>query len=397
MKVSIISCALVSTMTLLAQSQQPKTMLQESPNFVATRSGRYLVVELRSPHRVLSTSAATGGQSNQIRYLVNHQSMEPAGDMERHDKIVSMSEEEYQRSTARELGLDPEVTAVMGTAANMNYLGRKHMEFRDLTVDVFVTAGVEGNAMRPGDPGRWFETEKGMEYIRPNNGTINTILIINKPLTAGAQARAVVTMSEAKTAALMELAVPSRYSSHMATGTSTDQFIVAAPLDSTRKALRWAGPDTKLGEMIGNSVRSATEEALRWQNGLEPSYTRSITRALGRFGLTETELLARLRKALPEKNYELLTKNQLGVTMEPRLAAAAFAYAAVLDRIQYGTVPAELAGEMLRDQAAGVAAAVSRKPTDWADYWKQISAAPTDRLAPFVEALALGWKTRWEE
>lgn len=387
----------ILTTTVQGQPPRPKTVLQEAPAFTAVRAGRYLVIELHAPYRVLSTSAVTGGQSDRIRFLVNHQSMEPAGDMERHDKVVSMTEEEYHSTTARELGLDPAVTATMGTAANMNYLARKHLEFRDLAVDVFVTAGVEGNAMRPGDPGHWFETEKGMEYIRPNNGTINTILLINKPLTAGAQARAAVTMSEAKTAALTELAVPSRYSSHMATGTSTDQYIIAAPLDSSRKPLRWTGPDTKLGEMIGNAVRSATEEALRWQNGLEPSYTRSITRALGRFGLTEKELLARLEKALPAKSYDLFTKNKLGVTMEPRLSAAAFAYAAVLDRLQYGTVPEQLGAEMLRDQGAGVAVAISGKPTAWPEFWNQIPDRPDDRLTPFVDGLAAGWKARWDE
>lgn len=379
----------------LAQSG-PKTLLEQTPNFVATRTGRYVVVELRSPHRVLSTSAGTGGQLDSIRYLVNHQSMEPAGDIERHDKIVALSEEEYHDLISRELGLDPAMVAAMGTAANMNYLGHRHLEFRDLAVDAFVTAGVEGNAMRPGDPGNWYEGEKGMEYIRPQKGTINTILIINQPLTAAAQARAVTTLTEAKTAALMELAVPSRYSTHMATGTSTDQYIVAAPLSTSGKSLKWTGPDTKLGEMIGQSVREATEEALRWQNGLEPSYTRSITRALGRFGLTETELLAQLKEILPQKSYELLVTNQLGVTMEPRLSAAAFSYAAVLDRLQYGTLPAELAGEILRDQAATVATAVSSKGAKWSDFWNQISYSSEDKIQPFVKGLALGWMARWE-
>jgi hypothetical protein len=263
-------------------------------------------------------------------------------------------------------------------------------------VDAFVTAGVEGNAMRPGDPANWFETTHGMEYVRPNNGTINIIVVINKSLTPAAEARVVATVTEAKTAALIELAVPSRYSSHIATGTSTDQYAVAAPIAAEGKPLRWAGPDTKLGEMIGQTVREATREALRWQNGLEPSSTRSVLRALGRFGLGETELLDRLKKVLPEKSYELLKKNELGVTMEPRLAAAAFAYAAVLDRLQYGTLPSDLAGEVLRDQAAGAAVAISSKPDQWSEFWKRIPANHSDRLEPFIQALALGWQARWQ-
>lgn len=378
-------------------SAQPSatTILDQAPNFSASRMGRYVVVELRVPHRVLSTSAGTGGQSDALRYLVNHQSMEPAGDNVRHDKVVSLSEEEYHGVVSGELGLDPAKVAAMGTAANMHYLGHRRLEFRDLRVDAFVTAGVEGNAMRPGDPGNWYEGEKGMEYVRPNNGTINTILLINQPLTEAAQARAVTTLTEAKTTALMELAVPSRYSSHMATGTSTDQYIVAAPL--TGRKLKWTGPDTKLGELIGAAVREATKDALRWQNGLESSYTRSITRTLGRFGLTEPELLKRLKELLPAGEYELLVKNQMGVTMEPRLAAAAFGYAAVLDRLQYGTIPEELAAEMLRDQAATAAVALSTKTERWQSFWQAIPISAMDRIDPFVRALALGWQAKWTE
>ena len=47
----------------------------------------------------------------------------------------------------------------------------------------------------------------------------------------------------------------------------------------------------KLGELIGRSVRQATQEALRWQNGLEPSYTRGVFHALGRYGVKEATFL----------------------------------------------------------------------------------------------------------
>jgi adenosylcobinamide amidohydrolase len=161
--------------------------------------------------------------------------MEPAGDMERHDKITSMSEQEYHTLVAKELGLDPARMAMMGTAANMNYMAHKRVEFLDLRVDAFVTAGVEGNATRSGDPAMWYEGEIGVQRAPVIPGNINTIVIVNKPLTPGAQAKAVIMISEAKSAALAELAVPSGVSQHLATGTGTDQFILAAPLDPALK------------------------------------------------------------------------------------------------------------------------------------------------------------------
>jgi adenosylcobinamide amidohydrolase len=376
---------------------QPQNQLLEAPNFAATRQGRFLVVALKKPHRVASTSGRTGGLNEQVTHLVNHQSMEARMHMERHNLIARMSEDEYHNLVAEELKLDPARTAIMGTAANMNYLGRQSLEFRGLRVDAFVTAGVEGNATRPGDPAQWYEGEKGMEYIKPVSGTINTILVLNVPLTPAAMQRAVVTMAEAKAAALLELGVASRYSSHLATGTGTDQFIVASPLDAAARQVRWAGPHTKLGELIGNAVRQATLEALRWQNGMERSHTRSIPHALGRFGLTEEKLLARLKEKLPEAYFQLLTENKMAVLWEPRVAAAAFAYAAVLDRLQYGVLPQDGAGETLRDQAASVGVALAGQPGVWASIWQRIQYDPADRVGPFVQGLALGWMERWPE
>ena len=85
---------------------------------------------------------------------------------------------------------------------------------------------------------------------------------------------------------LARLAVPSRYSSDLATGTGTDQYCAAAPIDGA-PPLTSASPHVKLGELVGLAVRRATMECLRWQNGLEPSYTRSLVHALGRYGIGE--------------------------------------------------------------------------------------------------------------
>ena len=53
--------------------------LCRSALFTARRLGRYVVVELLAPHRVLSTSAVGGGQRDDLRFLVNHQSCEAQG------------------------------------------------------------------------------------------------------------------------------------------------------------------------------------------------------------------------------------------------------------------------------------------------------------------------------
>ena len=54
---------------------------------------------------------------------------------------------------------------------------------KTLTVTAAVTAGVEGNATAAGEPATWRETEAGIEKVPAYAGTINTMLLINRPLT----------------------------------------------------------------------------------------------------------------------------------------------------------------------------------------------------------------------
>jgi adenosylcobinamide hydrolase len=277
----------------------------------------------------------------------------------------------------------------MGTAANMNYAAIATKEDRGVEVTAVVTAGVQGNAACAGDPAEWREGERGWEQI---GGTINTMLLINHPLTEAAMARSVVTMTEAKSAALQRLAVSSLYSSDLATGTGTDQFAIAAP-ESGGYRLTSASPHVKLGELIGCTVRDATLEALRWQNGLEPSYTRSIFSALGRFGLREASFFQDIATMLTPGDLELLRKNSKSVFYEPLVAACAYAFAGVLDRIRYDTLPIGASQEALRQQGASIAASLSAKTHLWEEFRAQLNEEDPMRLV--LKALALGWSAKW--
>src|SRR4029078_12819463 len=83
-----------------------------------------------------------------------------------------------------------------------------------------------------GDPARWRESAEGVVRAAAVAGTINTMLVVSRPLTAPALARAVMTMTEAKSAALSRLTIPSGAWAALATGTGTDQYCVAAPIDA---------------------------------------------------------------------------------------------------------------------------------------------------------------------
>ena len=391
-----------------AERHATSDVLLQTDLFAARRAGRFLLVELLTPHRVVSTSAVCGGQREDVSFLVNHQSCEAAGDAARYEHIARLGPAAYHAAACAEIGVPPDRTALMGTAANMAYAARGSAVFEELRVDAFATAGVAGNAARAGDPARWMEGSDGRwrqveaegaddraAEAAPREGTINVILLLDCPVTPAAQARAAVTLTEAKSAALAELAAPSRYSPTIATGTGTDQFCLAAPLDPHRTPRTATGPHAKLGELIGRAVIDAVKEALRWQNGLEPSMTRGLFHALGRFGVTEPRALARLAELLPAEQYALLDRNRNAVFYEPGVAAAAYALAAVLDRAAFGTLPASAAGDALRQQAACLACALAARPLDWPAFRARLAQAPDDPVELALRALAAGWSAKW--
>jgi adenosylcobinamide amidohydrolase len=378
-------------------------VLKVSSEFRLVRNGRFLVAELLVPHRVLSTSAKNGGQRDGLRWLVNHQSCEGTDHRERHAAITGG--DVYHDAVCGEMEIDPALSATMQTAANMNYAAVVAASDLGVTVTAVVTAGVHGNAACAGDPALWRETETGWEKVAAAEvgsvtGTINTMLLVSHALTEGALARAVITMTEAKGAALQRLAVRSLYSADVATGTGTDQYCVAARLgssDGLGKEFASTSPHSKLGELIGVTVRDATLEALRWQNGLEVSSTRLLFHALGRYGVREADCLAELAPLLSERELELLKKNFQSVVYEPKVAAAAYAIAAVLDRIRVGTLPASAARDVFRQQVATLASSLAAKPDAWPEFYAKLAEAdPTDAARGVYAAIALGWAAKWQ-
>lgn len=372
------------------------TVLAETPNFIARRMGRHFVVSLLKGHQVLSTSEWNGGFSTSVQFLVNHQSMESNADQHQSDKILSSTSEQYHTHVTQQLDIPASSAALMSTAVSMNHIAFSVKTFRELDVYAFVTAGVHGNALCAADQADWFAGQNGNESV-VQAGTINIMTLINQPLLPGALTKAAAVITEAKSSVLTELAIPSKVSSNIATGTGTDQFIIAALEQDDVKPHVSASGHLKLGELLGSSVREALLEALRWQNGLERSSTQSVLQAMGRFGLTEETLFSTLKENLTTEANALLQNNRHAVLSEPRVVAASYAYAAILDRIQYGTLSTSIANDALRDQAANLAVGVSSKTSHWCDYWQKLPTSSDDVLTLFIASIAMGWETKWHD
>jgi adenosylcobinamide amidohydrolase len=283
----------------------------------------------------------------------------------------------------------------MGTAANMNYVAVAQENDNGIVVTAAVTAGVEGNATAAGEPASWRETETGVEKVPTYAGTINTMLFINRPLTPAALARVVVTMTEGKSAALQRLAVPSKRYVDLATGTGTDQYCVAVPI-SGAPLLTSASPHMKLGELIGLLARQATMEALRWQNGLEASYTRGVFHVLGRYGVREATFFEDIAPLLSDADLELLKKNSKAALFEPLVGTAAHALAAVCDRVRFGSVPHSAAPDAMAQHAAILAANLAAQVHRWSEFRSRLRPHANGTVKDLVlRALALGWAEKW--
>jgi len=132
---------------------------------------------------------------------------------------------------------------------------------------------------------------------------------------------------------------------------------------------------------------------------LERSNTRNIEHALKRFGLTEEALFEKLKHKLSDVDFNLLNKNKRAFMSEPKLVANAYAFAALLDRFNYGSLSTHIKADVFLDQAINTVIAVSGKNEERLSYRSQfesqIDFSKTSGLDYFVSALAIGWQAKW--
>jgi len=357
------------------------------------------------PHRVISTCRAAGGLREDLNYLYNHQSCEPCGHDRLSHRLASTDPLAYRKAVCSRYGLPDQECATLGTAANMRYAAIECAKFRELEVVAVCTGGVETNAGRAGDPAGFYETDGVFEKIdeqeRAEHGTINTMLFISLELTLNAMVRAVMTATEAKTAALQELAVNSRYSDGLATGTGTDQIGIASRLQ-TRTALTSAGKHSVLGELIGKTVHGAVRTTLGLQNGLTPERQRSAVIHLERFGMTGASFLQKVEAHLSKAEAVLLRNNFECVERDPLVVAAVAAIVHIRDKIFWEILPSSCVPEIWAAYGAQIAAAVSGSFPRIDAYRAKLadgrySFTNGGLIDLAAHAVALGFQEKWSE
>ena len=292
------------------EGQEQMELARLTTGDIAYRYDKSIVLVFSGPRKVLSTSLYNGGYHEDFEAVFNRDMTQGSG---MPCESFAPTYVESMKIVAERLGLAPELTSGMGTAAHMENASIVSRRYKELTVTAIVTGGVETNGGRVGDPASYYKTAE------KKCGTINIMLVIDADLPPGILARALVTCTEAKTAALQELMAPSRYSTGLATGSGTDQTIVVANSESPL-FFEGAGKHSKLGELIGLAVMVAVKEALKKQSGLTPAQQHDLLRRLRRFGVTEEALWQRYKE---EAGANALIKAQFIAALEKMTAVPA--------------------------------------------------------------------------
>ncbi|MDR4498028.1 MAG: adenosylcobinamide amidohydrolase [Candidatus Scalindua sp.] len=379
-------------------------LIGKHDGFEIHRKEKIIYVNFLVQHRVISTCGVNGGLRDDLEGIANHQLCEPLGHDREGLKVIAESPVDYSKSVFEKYGLSPEKRALLGTAANMNYAAVELQEYRGLKVVTISTGGVKTNAGRAGDPADIYEKDgkftstKG-EVDEPC-GTINTIIIMNKELTHGAMARSLVTASEAKAAALQELAVNSRYSCGLATGTGTDQVAIASRITG-KIPLTSAGKHTKLGELIGATVKKSVKKTLALQDSLTPQSQRSAKIHLERFGIDKKSMKEKICSFLNEEKSKLFEKNFATINRDSVTVAATAALVHLRDKIEWGILPENCLPEIFSSYGAQLSASISGKFERIGYYRESLSREHmgicNQTFTNFIcKSFALGFNEKWE-
>ena len=250
----------------------------EAPQELAT--GGYITKELHSVtvhfddiHYSLSSGQLNGGyhhtlavRNQQLTYQIETERDLPGG------SVANYLAQEFEQ-----IDTPVHFSTALLTSATMTLYAK--VEEKDTIVETIVTAGYEKTAHRAGT-GYCYEERDGI-FVTP--GTINILVFTNKALTDSAMVKAIMTITEAKTAALQDWDAESvklypfinedipealtKERKTTATGTSTDGVILT--IDTNGEVLTDAGSFSLFGDTLAKAVYVGVQRALSNAIGAE--------------------------------------------------------------------------------------------------------------------------------
>jgi adenosylcobinamide hydrolase len=295
---------------------------------------------------------------------------------------------DFLREETEKLGIPQDQLVGIMTAAKMKNVDIATSKFEDITLTAIATAGVHF-AATAGD-----EIASKQRAFPPIKwGTINIIVLVDGDLTDSCMVNAVSTVAEAKTVALRELDVRSRFSGEIATGTVTDSIVLACT--KRGRKIAYAGTATPLGELIGKSVRQAVKEALRNQENIVSD--RPLTRRLKERGITVenmTTLFSQISSILdqnPEKRKQFMEEVE-HILSDQNIAALVIAGLRLDEDAKAGLIPENPANEYGRNFV--LSKILQKAVTDYLSKGKKSYRYVRPDYLSSIFAEKMGWFTR---
>ncbi len=287
------------------ETKAAKLILQE--NVLAVLSEEPLITVSSAFHR--------GGGIKKTCAILNVEVPKGCG-----DKSLHTDPEAVIIESAKKLGLKEDFVGMVTAACVRNFaLATKRADGVGVSV-IATAADDDGNTCN--------YSESSGEEIKTKviEGTINIIVLIDGNPTESCLVSSIITATEAKTAAMQELDIRSRYSGKLATGTITDAIVMAET--GKGEPIVYGGPASGLGQLVGYCTREAVKKAV--MKGQECSPRRPLLDRLEARHLSINKLASELSKIKSLKT----DKQQLAVTLSKRIQNDALFASAVLAAIK---------------------------------------------------------------
>jgi adenosylcobinamide hydrolase len=205
---------------------------------------RFVILHFDYPLRVLSSAPFNGG-SRRAGTIVNLKTETR--------EVLENSPEELITAFLMTRGLRKDSVGLL-TSADMEYAQFVAVQEKGITILAVVTAGAS-NALNIAERS---DTDFTGED-RTGHGTINIIVLTNCFLLDESMVSSFITVTEGKTAALLDLGVKSVVTGTRATGTGTDTVVIVS---GNGVNIRYTGGHTLFGQLLGEAVYRGVKESL---------------------------------------------------------------------------------------------------------------------------------------
>jgi len=249
-----LRCAAAGMTNLLAgllEKVEEPIMLQENlmPGITLERTHRHIHVQFDSPSWVISSAVLNGGLI-QADHILNLNIRDHIKDGCKKHKPPEITLAKY----CADCGWSGKTVGMM-TAASMDSFRMARVTEQKVDIIVLVTAGLS-NVRRAGD----YAEHREIGASASATGTINIICLTSACLTQAAMIEAIITATEAKTAALQNLGIKSPVSDAPATGTGTDAIAIATGQGPLK--IKYCGKHVIFGEILANLTIKALTSSI---------------------------------------------------------------------------------------------------------------------------------------